>query len=378
MAQTDPITKMLRLKWFLAACFGLLLLLGFYLWLRSWWPTPNPERWLLIATCTLVYLLWILWHGLSENRRQDEEKPLPALGLGNLISITRGFIMVIFCGFLFSPWPDQGWTAWLPGLLFTFAALPDFVDGIAARLTNHVTKLGEILDISIDSLGVLSVSLLSVQYGQVPWWFLLVGLSRYIFLGGIWLRQKWNLPVYDLAFSVRRRGYAALIMGFFFVILYPVFTPPGTHIVAIIFAGYSLGGFLWDWLITIGKLPADPGKRYRRLENRIVGYAPLFLRALLILWIVRVFLASSLSLNQSGIDWLHMVAVLGLILGVAGRLCSIVALVTLGLRNSGILIEGEQVWMLFIFTNLLFLGTGKYSLWPVENKLIFQRIGDST
>ena len=40
-------------------------------------------------------------------------------------------------------------------------------------------------------------------------------------------------------------------MGLFFVILYPTFTPPGTYIAATVFALYLVGGFLWDWLVTI-------------------------------------------------------------------------------------------------------------------------------
>jgi phosphatidylglycerophosphate synthase len=170
--------------------------------------SPYPWRWLFMFGLALAYLLWVLWRGLPANHRPGENDLLPTLGLGNFFSNSRGFILVLFCGFLFSPWPDSGWKVWLPGLLYTLAALPDFVDGAAARLTNHVTKLGETLDISIDSLGVLGVSMLSVQYGQAPWWYIFVGLARYIFLGGIWLRQKLNLPVYNLPYSVRRRSLA--------------------------------------------------------------------------------------------------------------------------------------------------------------------------
>ena len=270
--------KKLRHQWIFWSILGVLQWLVFFSWLQTWWQRPYTLRWLMISGLALSYLLWIFWRGLPDNQRPQEGALLPTLGLGNVISILRGFILVLFCGFLFSPWPDLSWKAWLPGLLYTLAVLPDFVDGIAARLTNHITKLGETLDISIDSLGVLSVSLLSVQYGQVPWWYLSVGLARYFFLAGIWLRKKMNLPVYDLPFSVRRRGYAALAMGLFFVILYPVFKPPGTYIAANIFAIYILGGFLWDWLVTIGWLPTKPGEKYLRIENLIVKYVPLILR----------------------------------------------------------------------------------------------------
>ena len=274
------------------------------------------------------------------------------------------------------PGLNSGWKAWLPGLLYSLAVLPDFVDGISARLTNHITKLGETLDISIDSLGVLGVSLLSVQYGQVPWWYLSVGLARYLFLTGIWLRKKKKLPVYDLPFSVRRRGYAALGMGLFLVILYPIFEPPGTYLAAGIFAIYILGGFLWDWLVTIGWLPTKPGEKYLRIENLIVKYVPLFLRFLLILWGFAFFLADLLTQSGSPFLWLEAGVVLCLILGIAGRVMAIAALVILGFYQTAAPLDTFQLGLIVLYTNLLFLGTGKFSLWSVEDHLIFHRVGD--
>lgn len=368
--------KKLRKKWLLAAVIGILLWLCFFSWLQSWWQQPYPLRWLLVSGFVLCYLLWLLWNGLADNHRQGETELLTTFGPGNLLSIGRGYIMVLFCGFLFSPWPDDGWTAWLPGLLYTLAALPDFVDGIAARLSNHVTKLGETLDMSIDSIGVLCVTLLSVQYGQAPWPYLLVGLARYIFIAGIWLRNKLKLPVYDLAFSVRRRGYAALGMGLFFAILYPIFTPPGTHVVALIFSAYILGGFLWDWLVTIGWLPATPSSRYQDLEYWIVQHIPLALRLTLVFWVLNIFGSGMLFDSGSFLLWMEAGAALCLILGFAGRISAVVALMVLGLYQSVTPLDTAQIGLLVLYTNLLFLGTGKLSLWPVENRLIFRRIGD--
>ncbi len=372
----NQILRTLRVKWGLTAFFGILLLISAFSWLRTWWENPSPLRWLLMSGVAMIYLLWVLWRGLGDNHRQGESELLPKLGLGNILSISRGFILVLFCGFLFSPWPDVGRTTWLPGLLYTLAALPDYLDGVAARLTNHVTKLGETLDVSIDSLGVLGVSVLSVQYGQVPWWYLPVGLARYLFLAGVWVREKLGLPVYPLPFSVRRRGFAALTMGLFFVILYPVFTPPGTHIAATVFAIYLLGGFLWDWFVTIGWLPVQPGKSYLRLENLVVLYLPVLLRFLLLFWGLVVFLPGLLSNIGSPLLWVEAVAIFCLILGIAGRITAIAALVVLGFQQVAAPLDTLQMGLIILHTTLLFLGTGAYSLWPVENRLIYRRVGD--
>lgn len=376
----DPVNQIslrrLRYQWGWTVFLGLLVWLATYWWLTTWWVRLYALRWLLVSGLALIYLLWVVWCGLKDNHRLEEHELLPNMGLGNGLSIARGMILVLFCGFLFSPWPAIGWTAWLPGLLYTLAALPDFADGIAARLTNHVTRLGETLDMSIDSLGVLGVSLLSVQYGQVPWWYLLVGLARYIFLAGIWLRQKLDLPVYDLPFSVRRRGYAALAMGLFFVILYPVFGPPGTHIAATVFAGFILGGFIWDWLITVGWLPRQPGKGYLRLEKFIVSYIPLCLRGLLLLWGWAALLPSVFTQDCSSLLLAESIVVLCLVLGIAGRVMAIAALVILGLHQVAFPLDWMQYGLIILQAVLLFLGTGAFSIWPIEDRLIYHRIGD--
>jgi uncharacterized membrane protein YphA (DoxX/SURF4 family) len=69
-------------------------------------------------------------------------------------------------------------------------------------------------------------------------------------------------------------------------------------------------------------------------------------------------------------------AALCLILGVAGRISAAAALVILGLYQSAMPMDTTQMGLLVLYTNLLFLGTGKFSLWPVENRLIYYRIGD--
>lgn len=368
--------RRLRYQWGWTTFLGLLVWVATFWWLRSWWARGYAIRWLFFSGLALIYLVRVVWRGLGDNHRLGEGELLPTLGLGNILSIARGMILVLFCGFLFSPWPAAGWTAWLPGLLYTLAALPDFADGAVARLTNHVTKLGETLDMSIDSLGVLGVSLLSVQYGQVPWWYLLVGLARYFFLAGIWLRRKRGLPVYELPFSVRRRGYAALAMGLFFVILYPVFRPPGTHLAAAVFAVYVLGGFIWDWLVTAGRLPGQPGDGYLGLEKWIVRYVPLLLRGLLLIWSAISLWPALLSQGSPTLRLLEVLVVLCLILGIAGRVMAIAALVILGLHQAAAPLDWVQYALIILHTNLLFLGTGAFSLWPVEDRLIYRRIGD--
>jgi CDP-diacylglycerol---glycerol-3-phosphate 3-phosphatidyltransferase len=86
----------------------------------------------------------------------------------------------------------------LPAIIFTLAIAADFFDGFAARVSNHVTRLGEALDMKLDGVGVLIAIILAVQYGSLPAWYLLVASARYLYLGGIYIREKKAYPVYEL------------------------------------------------------------------------------------------------------------------------------------------------------------------------------------
>ena len=178
----------MRRSWLrLALTWLVVWVLGFRL-LQGVWPYAN--RWLLFSGLTLAYCLWLLWRYLPENHRAAETALLPRLGLGNRLTLLRGLAIALLAGFLFAPWP-QGALAWVIALLYTLASSADYFDGAAARKTNHATQLGSRLDMEFDALGVAVVSLLAVWYGQVPWWFLGVGLARYGFVAGLaWRRRR--------------------------------------------------------------------------------------------------------------------------------------------------------------------------------------------
>jgi CDP-diacylglycerol--glycerol-3-phosphate 3-phosphatidyltransferase len=120
----------------------------------------------------------------------------------------------------------------------------DCFDGYLARLHNEVTRLGAMMDMSLDGLGMLIGVLLLIQFGQVPALILLVGLARYLFLLGIWIRRRIGKPIYELPENPLRRQFAGAQMGFIGVILFPVFSPPGTYLAAMLFALPFFLGFL--------------------------------------------------------------------------------------------------------------------------------------
>ena len=372
--------EQLRIRWgiFLAVTI-LFSILGFQL-AQLLWPAPYAVRWVVLSLLADGYLLAGLWRNLAQNHRPGETAVLPMFGLGNTLSLARGLLMMALVGFLFQPRPGGGalddWRAWIPGLLYTLAALPDYVDGYLARRTNHVTPLGEWLDMTLDSVGVFTATFLAVQYGTVPGWYLPIGLARYLFLAGIWVRQKRRLPVYEMPYSVRRRGFAALKMGFIFVILLPPFAPPATHLGAAVFGIPFALAFIWDWLIVSGALQPDVGNRHPRLKHFTLHWLPWLPRALAV-WFILPSIRT--HLQNPDLQWLGFLeggVTLFLALGVWPRTMAIVAVCLVGANQVFAPLTIDQFALIVTYISMIFLGSGTLSLWPFEERLIYHRPGD--
>lgn len=381
VAQIPSATVKLRIRWGIFAGSVLVcLLLGYQIAKSVWYQPVVPFRWAVLSALAYVYLLVGLWRNLDKNHRPGEIDLLPTFGWGNTLSLVRGVLMMALVGFLFQPRPGAGslndWRSWVPGLLYTLAALPDYVDGYFARITNHVTKLGEWLDMTLDSVGVLAATFLAFQYGTIPWWYLPIGLARYLFLAGIWLRERRGLPVYEMPYSVRRRGFAALKMGFMFVILLPPFMAPGTHLGAAAFGIPFAAGFLWDWGYVSGLISPDAGNQYPRLKHFILRWLPLIPRGLAVALIGPSLLRHWQTPDLQWLAILEIIVTILLALGVWPRTVAIGAVILVGVNQVLTPLTIDQLTLIVAYISLIFLGTGAYSLWPFEERLIYHRIGD--
>jgi len=369
----------LRQRWLAYVVFCIAFLIGGFMLLLAEWEQSYALRWLAVSTAAMGYPILILWREIKHNHRPGDSTLLSSLGPGNLLSLLRGTLVAGLAGFLFSPWP-VGWLAWLPGGMYVISDATDFLDGYLARKSGHTTRLGEILEMSFDGLGVLVASLLIVQYGQVPIWYLGVAFARYLFLGGIWIRQRLGMPVYELPPSVMRRAFAGLQMGFVAAVLLPVFSPPGTAIAAALFALPFLAGFLRDWFFVSGV-----GWRIRELPGRtkavLEGWLPVALRVALLLGALPSIVRHLLALESQTpfmvlITVLEAIALLAVAAGFAGRVAAVIGLVILGIFQNIEALTIIQYLMAATYTAILFLGTGPYSLWKPEEYLIHHHIGE--
>ena len=83
------------------------------------------------------------------------------------------------------------------GILFAFTAATDFLDGLVARKTNSVTKLGQILDPLVDRLLIIFAVLGLLLTGRLPLWMVVVVLLRDLYLigGGVYLIKRHGIRI---------------------------------------------------------------------------------------------------------------------------------------------------------------------------------------
>jgi CDP-diacylglycerol---glycerol-3-phosphate 3-phosphatidyltransferase len=363
----------LKKDWMRAGLFFVLFIGGIYLSLERFWQPTYALRWLGLAAAFGVWQVFFLWRNLGRNHRVGESEILPSLGWANSVSFLRGVFIAALFGFLFSPW-GVGWLAWLPFVFYLLAAISDFLDGYLARITNRVTELGSLLDMENDSWGVLIVTLLVFWYGQVPIWFLAVGLARYLFIFGLWLREKMGKQNHELPFSVRRRAFAGVQMGFIVAMLVPLYAPPATTFVSTLFALPFLVGFLYDWLLVSGQVDPRKGAEFFTTlsSKKSLKFLPTFLR-----FSLAGFLGFFLAQQEIALSWLLVFIPLAfLALGLAGRLSAILVLIFLGLLIADQPLAGLYPILFTLSITLFFSGTGALSLWSPEDSLIYNRAGE--
>lgn len=370
--------SLIRQWWGFIAAAIVLIAFGYPLLARVWHPT-YAIRWAALAAIISVYQIVMLRRSLHLNHPPNNPTLLATLGPANWLSLFRGLLISAVGGFLFSPWPE-GWLGWLPTILYLIATIIDYLDGIVARVSRHITELGGHLDVEMDALGILVVPLLAVLYNQLPIWYLLVSVARYLFMLGVWLRQRQGKPIYDLTPSHLRRMMAGFQMGMLCFVLAPVFTPPGTWIAATVFMTPLITGFIRDWLVVSGAINPT-SESYTRImdlsEAVFRRWMPLVLRFLtagLVLGLAWHFYNSDHPYRTALIIHFAICAIM-LILGVAVRIFAGLAMVVMGLVLP--IQEMSVITIVVGASTLLVMGSGRFSLWAPEEYPLNRRFGGS-
>ncbi len=331
------------------------------------WITAAAPRvlglWLIGATLVAAYFSVLLWRSI------DAGIPSSRLGAGTGVTLARVSCLSLLSGYLLSPpSPTQLWH--VAGLYAAIGA-GDWLDGFLARRTRYETRLGELLDMRVDMVGMLVAPAVAVMVGRLPVWYLVLSVAAFVFHGALAVRPALGRPSYPerLRPSVHARAFAGFQMALIAAALVPLFRAEAVWVVATVFMVPSLAAFGRDWLVATGYLVPDT-QSYRRLIRRsIVGVrsvVPLLLRpafAVPAFWLMPA---------QEVLGPLWGICAVAVLLGLAPRLFALCWLGTLGVAPSGIFAEGV---LLATASSILLLGTGYFSLYQPEEQWFFGRHG---
>lgn len=121
----------------------------------------------------------------------DDQVSNKIFTLPNLISVIRLCLVPIFLVLLM-----EGYDV-MAAFLFGLAAGTDWIDGQIARRTNSVSKLGQLLDPTVDRVLMIAGVAGLFLVGRLPLWIILLVLARDLFLlcGGAYLLRRYRIRV---------------------------------------------------------------------------------------------------------------------------------------------------------------------------------------
>jgi CDP-diacylglycerol---glycerol-3-phosphate 3-phosphatidyltransferase len=370
-----PMRSPVKNEILLAILLGMATLLAAFVAIKQL-TTLNALQWLLLADGLWFFVCWQLWQRVELNRASQDAAPYPSLGWANRLTLLRGGLIALTGGFLLQP-QAAGLMAWVPGVLYSIAAILDRLDGFVARRSKQTSLLGGELDTAYDALGLLVAPMLAVSYGKVHWSFLLVSAAYYIFVGGLYWRRAHQLPMYPLLPSALRRSLAGFQMGFIALILLPCFNAPATVIIGIAFMLPILFGFLVDWLVVSGRIPSTVATTH--FFNHLAQFSYSIFQPLLRVTLLIALLLFALQDGFPLSEWtlfILLMAVIATLLGLAGRVCAIIILILVTVLHGKNPID--LITATFIFTSawLMLLGTGRFSLWQGDDRWVNRRDGE--
>ncbi|MEX2161616.1 MAG: CDP-alcohol phosphatidyltransferase family protein [Anaerolineales bacterium] len=360
----------LRARWAFFLLAGALVLLAGSWFLSTQWPLIAAQQWLALAALVFAVQCVVLWFDLPRNLKRSGGKLLPGFGPGTWLSLLRVLALAMLAGFL---WPGQpaGWLAWAPFAFLLLFNLLDLADGYAARRSGTATRLGEKLDLDLDGRGVLAASLLAFRYGAVGWWYLLVGLARYVYVFAIWARRQLGLS-FEARPNRLRRPFAGAQMGIGVALLAPGLPHGITAYIAALSMIPFLGNFLYDWWVGAGWLRVRKATRGTGAKTW-PAWGLFGVRLLLAAFVIsRISSAPSFDLYAT----LDALLALGLLLGIGGRPAAFAFLVVMGLRLRGQVPNSLDYALIFLGLVLLYLGPGRISLRRASEAWLFHRAGE--
>lgn len=168
--------------------------------------SPGPVVSLMVVAASSVAPLVAAWSIMRRRPPSITAADRVTLARLALIGTLSGALVLTAVGAM----PARTWTVLIVAAV---AAMLDAVDGWVARRRGQSTAAGARLDGESDAAALLVFSgLLAMTLG---WWVLVIGLMRYLFLVGSFIRPAWRqeLPYSGFRRSVGASQAAAVVVG---------------------------------------------------------------------------------------------------------------------------------------------------------------------
>jgi CDP-diacylglycerol---glycerol-3-phosphate 3-phosphatidyltransferase len=103
------------------------------------------------------------------------------MNMANRITVLRIILTAVFMLFLLW-WENIWWTKAISLLVFSAAAVSDFLDGMIAKKKNMITDFGKLMDPIADKILVLAAFTAFLQLGLINAWMFMIIISREIII----------------------------------------------------------------------------------------------------------------------------------------------------------------------------------------------------
>ena len=202
------------------------------LWIAGAHPAASVFAVLLFAAVCLLAVTGI-----------EQSHPFPRLGPANLVTLLRTGLTCLIAAMVLTPSASARW--WLAVFVLAILALVlDGLDGWVSRRTRLASPFGARFDMEVDALLILVLSVSACLHGKAGAWVLLLGLIRYLFVGGGLVLPALRRP---LPPSTRRKAVCVFQVGTLGLLLLPNVMPPASAALAIV----ALAALVWSFAADI-------------------------------------------------------------------------------------------------------------------------------
>jgi phosphatidylglycerophosphate synthase len=139
--------------------------------------------------------------------------PHPRLGAANRITLVRAGIACSIAARAIDPAPLAVPERWLLVAIAGASLLLDGADGWAARRQRLASTFGARFDMEVDALAILVLAVTVLKSAAVPYWVLLIGVMRYLYLAAAQALPTLRRPLPPLPVADRRRKTIAVIQS---------------------------------------------------------------------------------------------------------------------------------------------------------------------